>query len=46
MALYLAGDRSAYVTGAVLPVDGGSSAGAPFKTADLLRMAAAGATVG
>jgi NAD(P)-dependent dehydrogenase (short-subunit alcohol dehydrogenase family) len=28
-ALYLASDRSAYVTGIVLPVDGGSAAGSP-----------------
>ena len=28
-ALYLAGDRSAYVTGIVIPVDGGTSAGNP-----------------
>lgn len=45
-ALYLAGDHSAYVTGAVLPVDGGSSAGFPLKMTDLLRAAAADATVG
>ncbi|WP_205623052.1 SDR family NAD(P)-dependent oxidoreductase [Sciscionella marina] len=30
-ALYLAGDRSRYVTGTVLPVDGGMSAGYPGK---------------
>jgi NAD(P)-dependent dehydrogenase (short-subunit alcohol dehydrogenase family) len=30
-ALYFAGDRSAYVTGTVLPVDGGTSAGKPIK---------------
>ena len=29
-ALYLAGDRSPYVTGTVLPVDGGTSAGRPL----------------
>jgi enoyl-[acyl-carrier-protein] reductase (NADH) len=28
-ALYLASDRSAQVTGMVLPVDGGTSVGAP-----------------
>ena len=33
-ALYLASERSAQVTGLVLPVDGGTSVGAP---ADLLR---------
>ena len=27
--LYFAGDRSPYVTGTVLPVDGGTSAGKP-----------------
>jgi NAD(P)-dependent dehydrogenase (short-subunit alcohol dehydrogenase family) len=40
-ALYLADDRSAYVTGIVLPVDGGSTAGLPFKPADLAKLAAA-----
>jgi NAD(P)-dependent dehydrogenase (short-subunit alcohol dehydrogenase family) len=30
-ALFLAGDRSAQVTGMVLPVDGGASAGAPAR---------------
>jgi NAD(P)-dependent dehydrogenase (short-subunit alcohol dehydrogenase family) len=40
-ALYLADDRSAYVTGIVLPVDGGSTAGTPFKAEDLIKLAAA-----
>jgi NAD(P)-dependent dehydrogenase (short-subunit alcohol dehydrogenase family) len=30
-ALYFAGDRSAYVTGTVLPVDGGTVAGTPIR---------------
>jgi NAD(P)-dependent dehydrogenase (short-subunit alcohol dehydrogenase family) len=30
-ALYFAGDRSAYLTGTVLPVDGGTSAGTPVR---------------
>ncbi|HEY7053576.1 MAG TPA: SDR family oxidoreductase [Mycobacterium sp.] len=30
-ALYLASDRSAYITGTVLPVDGGTSAGTPIR---------------
>ncbi len=30
-ALYLAGDRSRYVTGTVLPVDGGTVAGTLFR---------------
>lgn len=38
-ALYLAGDRSAYVTGVVLPVDGGTTAGIPFKSEDLIKLA-------
>lgn len=38
-ALYLAGDRSAYVTGVVLPVDGGTTAGTPFKSEDLIKLA-------
>jgi NAD(P)-dependent dehydrogenase (short-subunit alcohol dehydrogenase family) len=33
-ALYLASDRSAQVTGAVLPVDGGTSVGAPARPAE------------
>jgi NAD(P)-dependent dehydrogenase (short-subunit alcohol dehydrogenase family) len=39
-ALYLADERSAYVTGIVLPVDGGSTAGLPFKPEDLAKLAA------
>lgn len=39
-ALYLAGDRSAYVTGIVLPVDGGTTAGTPFTADDLFTLAA------
>jgi NAD(P)-dependent dehydrogenase (short-subunit alcohol dehydrogenase family) len=31
-ALYFAGDRSRYVTGTVLPVDGGTSAGKPIRS--------------
>lgn len=42
-ALYLASDRSAYVTGIVLPVDGGSSAGFPLKAEDMVRLAMTGA---
>jgi len=38
-ALYLASDRSAQVTGLVLPVDGGTSVGAP---ADLLKQVLSG----
>jgi NAD(P)-dependent dehydrogenase (short-subunit alcohol dehydrogenase family) len=30
-ALYFASDRSAYVTGTVLPVDGGTVAGTPIR---------------
>jgi NAD(P)-dependent dehydrogenase (short-subunit alcohol dehydrogenase family) len=41
-ALYLADDRSAYVTGTVLPVDGGSTAGTPFKSEDLIKLATSG----
>ncbi|MBE9373273.1 SDR family oxidoreductase [Saccharopolyspora sp. HNM0983] len=40
-ALYLAGDGSAYVTGVVLPVDGGTTAGTPFKSEDLIKLATA-----
>ena len=39
-ALYLASDRSAFVTGVVLPVDGGSSAGFSLKPEDLMKLAA------
>jgi NAD(P)-dependent dehydrogenase (short-subunit alcohol dehydrogenase family) len=31
-ALYFASDRSRYVTGTVLPVDGGTSAGKPIRS--------------
>ncbi len=36
-ALYLASDRSAYVTGIVMPVDGGSTAGSTVNFARLAR---------
>jgi NAD(P)-dependent dehydrogenase (short-subunit alcohol dehydrogenase family) len=39
-ALYLAGEKSAYITGIVLPVDGGTTAGTPFSSADLAKIAA------
>ena len=39
-ALYLASDRSAYVTGIVVPVDGGSAAG---STVNFDRLAQLGA---
>jgi NAD(P)-dependent dehydrogenase (short-subunit alcohol dehydrogenase family) len=38
-ALYLASGRSDYVTGIVLPVDGGSTAGTPFKSEDMVKLA-------
>ncbi|KAA9159587.1 SDR family oxidoreductase [Amycolatopsis acidicola] len=41
-ALYLASERSAYITGIVLPVDGGTTAGTPFKSEDLAKIAGAG----
>jgi len=41
-ALYLASDRSSFLTGVVLPVDGGSSAGTSFKPDDMVRLAANG----
>ena len=34
--LFLAGDRSAQITGTVLPVDGGTAAGPPFAQTQLL----------
>jgi NAD(P)-dependent dehydrogenase (short-subunit alcohol dehydrogenase family) len=37
--LYLAGDRSAQVTGVVLPVDGGTAAGAPAGQLNAIRAA-------
>jgi NAD(P)-dependent dehydrogenase (short-subunit alcohol dehydrogenase family) len=40
--LFLAGDRSAQITGAVLPVDGGTSAGPPFAQTQLLLARARG----
>jgi NAD(P)-dependent dehydrogenase (short-subunit alcohol dehydrogenase family) len=42
--LYLASDRAAQVTGVLLPVDGGTSAGAPVS--QLKAIAAAAATEG
>jgi NAD(P)-dependent dehydrogenase (short-subunit alcohol dehydrogenase family) len=39
-ALYLASDRSAYVTGIVLPVDGGSAAGSTVNFDRLAQLAA------
>jgi NAD(P)-dependent dehydrogenase (short-subunit alcohol dehydrogenase family) len=42
-ALYLAGERSAFVTGVVLPVDGGSSAGFALKPDDMVKLALAAA---
>jgi NAD(P)-dependent dehydrogenase (short-subunit alcohol dehydrogenase family) len=38
-ALFLAGARSAFVTGVVLPVDGGSSAGFALKPDDMVKLA-------
>jgi NAD(P)-dependent dehydrogenase (short-subunit alcohol dehydrogenase family) len=43
-ALYFAGDRSAYVTGTVLPVDGGTVAGKPIGPAKSTSAQANGAT--
>ena len=37
-ALYFASDRSAYVTGTVLPVDGGLVAGNPNRTAGITSL--------
>lgn len=37
-ALYLASDRSSFLTGVVLPVDGGTSAGNPFKPDHMARL--------
>jgi NAD(P)-dependent dehydrogenase (short-subunit alcohol dehydrogenase family) len=34
-ALYFAGDRSSFVTGTLLPVDGGMLAGSPARSADV-----------
>jgi NAD(P)-dependent dehydrogenase (short-subunit alcohol dehydrogenase family) len=41
-ALYLASDRSAYVTGTVLPVDGGMVAGNPSRTGGISRLQGGG----
>jgi len=40
--LFLAGDRSAQITGVVLPVDGGTTAGPPFAQTQLLLAQARG----
>ncbi len=40
--LFLAGDRSAQITGTVLPVDGGTTAGPPFAQTQLLLAQARG----
>jgi len=40
--LFLAGDRSAQITGTVLPVDGGATAGPPFAQTQLLLAQARG----
>jgi NAD(P)-dependent dehydrogenase (short-subunit alcohol dehydrogenase family) len=37
-ALYFASDRSAYITGTVLPVDGGLVAGSPSRTGGINRL--------
>jgi hypothetical protein len=39
--VYLAGDRSAQITGVVLPVDGGTTAGPPPSQVKLMLGAAA-----
>ncbi|TDV55975.1 NAD(P)-dependent dehydrogenase (short-subunit alcohol dehydrogenase family) [Actinophytocola oryzae] len=41
-ALYLASDRSSFLTGVVLPVDGGGSAGNPYKPEHMARIAGNG----
>jgi NAD(P)-dependent dehydrogenase (short-subunit alcohol dehydrogenase family) len=40
-ALYLAGDRAAQVTGVILPVDGGTTAGPPVREQNAVAAAAA-----
>lgn len=42
-ALYFAGDRSSYVTGTILPVDGGLVAGPPVSTAGIEKLRSGGA---
>lgn len=41
-ALYFAGDRSSYVTGAILPVDGGLVAGPPARTSGIEQLRSGG----